>query len=106
MQYILTAEVNILDGLLAGSIPFQPGLNIIGGENGTLKTRLLQEIRAGKITKVPSTNPRVQAVSPKRNSERRSIQTIVQQVRQQNRKLADLINERQIQDQAFDNYPS
>ena len=41
---IVSANVNILD-LLVGNIQFLPGLNIVSGENGTLKTRLLQQMR-------------------------------------------------------------
>lgn len=43
--FIEVASVNILSGTLAGNIPFGPRLNLISGVNGTLKTKLLQEIK-------------------------------------------------------------
>ena len=105
---IVSANVNVLD-LLVGTIEFLPGLNIISGENGTLKTRLLQQIKNSpdKLTLSEGIDPlRVQAISPKRNAERRAFATIFQKFRQDNIKLASLTNERQINDQTFDNYPS
>ena len=89
---------------------FLPGLNLIGGENGTLKTKLLQQLRGGSFkATIPNPAPRIQAISPKRNSERRAAEQMWQQFRQQNRTLDALLNERisaQIKDSGFDNYPS
>lgn len=110
-SYVAAAEVNILNGLLSGTIPFQGGLNIIAGENGTLKTRLLQEIKSGRFRPndgAPGT-PRIQAISPKRNSERRAAEAIVQTLRQQNKTFDAYIAERggaQINDATFQEYPS
>jgi predicted ATPase len=105
-NHIKSTNVNII-GLLVASIEFRPGLNIISGENGTMKTRLLQTMRGGTFTQAQQQDPiRIQAISPKRNSERRTVETIIQSIRTQNRKLGDFITERQINDQGFDNYPS
>lgn len=108
--YIKVASVNILSGTLAGNIPFGPRLNLISGVNGTLKTKLLQEIKQGRFTPSPAgTQPKIQAISPRRNSERRAAAAIVQQLRQQSRTFDAYISEQlgaQIVDTSFQNYPS
>ena len=110
-SYIAITNVNILNGLLVATIPFDRGLNIISGENGTLKTKLLQELRHGVFhaNTGATTPPRLQAISPKRNSERRAVEAIIQTMRQQNRNFDTYISERggvQINDGSFENYPS
>jgi predicted ATPase len=109
--FVAAADVNILNGLLAGVIPFQKGLNIIVGENGTLKTKLLQEIKSGhfRASEGAPALLRIQAISPKRNSERRTAETLIQTLRQQNKTFDAYIQERggaQIVDATFQNYPS
>ncbi len=110
--YVVSAEVNIFDGVLVGSIPFEPGLNILSGENGTCKTNLLRQIKAGRIkvsNDLPPNKIKIQAFSPKRNAERKSVEKILQEIRQQNRDFSVYINERiqaQLQDNTFDKYPS
>ena len=107
---IEAATVNILNGVLTGNIPFDSGLNIIGGENGTLKTKLLQEIKKGQyVTSPAGTQIKIQAISPKRNSERRAIDGIIQQLHSQNRTFNAYVTERlqaQLVDAQFQNYPS
>lgn len=107
-RVIRSAQINILD-LFVANIDFAPGLNIISGENGTMKTRLLQQMKneRGRLTLSDGVDPvRMQAISPKRNAERRAFSTIFQTFRQNNTKLDSLINERGINDHTFDNYPS
>lgn len=110
-SYIVRANLNIHDGLLQGSMEFSSGLNIISGENGTLKTRLLQTLKSGGgvESSIPGQPLRIQAISPKRNSERRAAETILQFFRQNNRTWEIVQNERlnvPINDTGFDNYPS
>lgn len=106
-NYIESADVNILDGLFSKSVTLLPRLNFISGENGTFKTKFLQYLKGSQVRlRDPGQPCRIQAISPKRNAERKNFQTIFQQFRQQNMKLASLINERNINDQSFDNYPS
>jgi hypothetical protein len=128
-NYIKYVQVNVLN-LLVARIDFASGLNILSGENGTLKTRLLQTIRSHipapiqvasptfdpppqVINVVASSDPtsqlRVQAISPKRNSERRNIENIIQYLRSQNITIDTFINQRaaaQINDRAFEPYPA
>lgn len=109
-NYIVSARVDVLGGLLRGTMEFLPGLNIISGENGTLKTQLLQALRigAGVQAHLP-VGLRMQTFSPKRNSERRASEAILQFFRQQNRTWETNINERigaHINTTGFDNYPS
>lgn len=89
---------------------FSAGLNIISGENGTLKTQLLQALRSGSAVASDSGESlRMQAISPKRNSERRAAEAILQFFRQNNRTWQTNLDERaggQINVSGFDNYPS
>lgn len=104
MNYIKEFQVNLLDGILNGVIYFQEGFNILSGENGTLKTKLLKKIKE-KLHE----QHRIQAISPKRNMERRSNEQIIQHLRQQGRNLELFQRESaswQINDQSFSNYPT
>jgi predicted ATPase len=109
-NHISTANLNLLNGTLLGSMHFEPGLNIISGENGTLKTQLLQSLRGtAAVASEPGQQLRMQAISPKRNSERRAAETIIQVFRQNNRTWETNLQERinsQINMSGFDNYPS
>lgn len=106
---IESADVNILNGTLVGRIDFLPGLNIICGENGTLKTKLLQSLKSEQYNSSTSSRPRIQAISPKRNSERRALEQAIQFMRQNNRNYDTYIGEaggQQLNDRTFANYPS
>lgn len=109
-NYITSANLNVLNGILLGKMEFESGLNIISGENGTLKTQLLQALRTGAaVASQPSSPLRMQSISPKRNSERRATEAILQYFRQSNKTWETNINERassQINLSGFDNYPS
>ena len=109
-NYIESVNLNILD-VLKGKMEFLPGLNLISGENGTLKTKLLHSLKSvnGIVTKVPQAPLRIQAISPKRNSERRAADSIIQTIRQQSRTFDAAMSERlnaQINDATFENYSS
>ena len=107
---ILRASVNLVGGLLQGTIEFEPGLNLISGENGTLKTKLLQSLKGNTVERSDPNVPLVtQSISPKRNSERRAAEGILQFFRQHNRTWDTELTERvgaQIKDTGFENYPS
>jgi predicted ATPase len=109
-NHIASANLNVLGGLLQGTMEFTPGLNIISGENGTLKTQLLQALRGGAVVSSEvGVSLRMQTISPKRNSERRATEAILQFFRQNNRTWEANLNERvgaQINGSGFDNYPS
>jgi predicted ATP-dependent endonuclease of OLD family len=109
-NHIVRANLNIRNGSLQGVMEFTPGLNIISGENGTFKTQLLQTLRT-HVGVVSSTNEqmRMQAISPKRNSQRQAFDQILQVFKQQNRTLETLQleqNSGQINDTTFETYPS
>jgi predicted ATPase len=108
--HVSVVSINILNGVLTGTISFKPHLNLISGENGTLKTKLLQEIQRGQYLPSPAgTQPQIQAISPKRNSERRAVASIIQQLRQNNRTRDSYLAERisaQMQDAQYQEYPS
>jgi len=87
MNHIAKVTLNILDGLLAGVMEFTPGLNIISGENGTFKTKLLQVLKQGSNVSAADSQKPLRAIRPKRNTERRQAETIIQAFRQQNRTL-------------------
>lgn len=79
-NFIKQVNLNILNGVMTGSMQFLPGLNLVGGENGTLKTKLLQQLRSGTgvVSNVPNVALRIQSINPKRNSERRAAEQIWQ----------------------------
>lgn len=92
---IARGNLNILNGILQGVMEFTPGLNIISGENGTLKTQLLQALRSGSGEPALLGQPlRMQAISPKRNSDRRAAEQILQVFRQNNRTWESSVSER------------
>lgn len=106
-NYILSSDLNVQGGLLLGKMGFLPGLNILSGENGTFKTKTLQYIKTGpKVLFDPQTPCRIQAMSPKRNSQRKAFQQVYDQFRRENKKLESVINERNINDATFEEYPS
>lgn len=102
-QFLKSAKLILLDGKFDETIIFNKGLNIISGENGTLKTKVLQSISTSlKIEKqnfgAESTLSSSQAIvdldlnnnqiklralfiSPKRNSERKNILAIIERFR-------------------------
>ncbi|MHC4662225.1 MAG: AAA family ATPase [Planctomycetota bacterium] len=108
-NYIISINVNLLEGLFLATVSFNPGLNIISGENGTLKTKLLQKIK-GDLNAITFFKPDeqciIQAISPKRNSVRRTTDAIMQQFRRDNIFLDSLMVEKNLNDNAFDQYPS
>ena len=106
---IARASVNLFNGTLQGTIEFTRGLNLISGENGTLKTKLLQALKGDVVKADPDAPLVTQSISPKRNSERRAAESILQYFRQNNRTWDTELNERvgaPIRDTGFDNYPS
>ena len=106
-NHIKYADLDVQNGLLVGRMFFQPGLNILSGENGTLKTKALQALKTDQATLSDPGSPcRRQAISPKRNAQRRAFRQIFEQSRQQNLKLAGVITERNINDAAFEEYPA
>jgi predicted ATPase len=106
-NYIKSIQVNLLN-LLTETIDFRAGLNILSGENGTLKTKLLQTVRSGNqmTPNDPRSGVKMQAISPKRNSERRNIEAILHFIRSQNQTISSVLQQREIQDRTFEPYPS
>lgn len=105
--YMKSAAIDIQEGLLRARISFQPGLNLISGENGTFKTKLLQTLRnTAPEWSIPGPGGRRQAISPKRNAQRRGFTAIWNELRRENKKLEGMINERDINDGTFEAYPS
>ncbi len=109
-NYIEAATFSISPGALAGTMQFRTGLNLLSGENGTFKTKLLQNLRSGASLKYhedpPAASPRVQAISPKRNAQRRAVQEIYNELRRNDTKLEAVLNARNVQDATFEAYPS
>ena len=107
---LIRADLNIQNQILSGSIEFSNGLNFISGENGTLKTKLLHFLRTEGApplhTSTRGAPLRRQAYSPRRNALRRTFNDIVHQLRRENIRLDNLINEKNINDASFENYPS
>lgn len=107
-NHITSAEVNLHSGLLRATISFQPGLNLIAGENGTFKTKLLNFLKVEQAVQLsdPGSPRRCQAISPKRNAVRRGAREILAQYRRDNTTLDSLLNERNISDATSEEYPA
>jgi hypothetical protein len=111
-NFITKARVVLLDGIIDSDIQFQGEFNILAGENGTLKTKILAYLKAtpSAITKNDPDAPlRLEAISPKRNLELKTTEQILHSLRQTDRTMAKLINELtalKIDDKTFPRYPS
>jgi predicted ATPase len=106
--HVKSVDIDIFNGILKDSIEFNAGLNILSGENGTCKTQVLREIKAGKKVQSSTGAPlRIQAFSPKRNSARKNIEKILEEIHQPNRQLRDYLKrltQAALQDNTFENY--
>lgn len=105
--YIDYVPINLFDGIFAETIHFESGLNILSGENGTGKTQALRVIKGGDPHSSDGRPLRIIAFSPKRNTERKNVEKIFNELRQQNRALPNYLQQRlgvQLQDNTFDNY--
>ena len=105
--------VNEFNGAISYTITLKRDMNIIAGENGTGKTRLLHAIKSGNaVTAFDSksfNNQRVFAINPKRNSERHELNQIVQQMRKNNKSYSKFSQEavdKHFNSGGFDNYSS
>jgi len=106
-NYVQSADLNVQNGLFVATMSFLPGLNLLSGENGTLKTKVLHALKTGGVRSHDPTSPcRRQAVSPKRNAQRRAYQQVYDQFRRDKKSLDTVINERNINDTAFEDYPA
>lgn len=98
-------NLNLYGGTFQYIMKFTAGLNIIAGENGTGKTKLLQQLKtlSGCLVSDNQTNTNtIIAISPKRNSQRKEIETVFQEYRQQNKNYDSITTDR-IQSQLIDN---
>lgn len=106
-------NVNEFNGAISYTIMLKRGMNIIAGENGTGKTRLLHAIKSGDGTSAFDSKSfnsrRVFAINPKRNSERHELNQIVQQMRRNNKSYSNFSQEavdKHFNTGGFDNYSS
>lgn len=109
-NYLEAATFDIQPGAVVGTMTFRRGLNLLSGENGTFKTKVLQALRSGAALayheNYEPTSPRVQAISPKRNAIRRAALQIYNEQRRNDTKLEAVLNARNIDDGTFEAYPS
>ncbi len=137
-NYIIKAEIVFFGGVLNEIFTFLPHMNIISGENGTMKTKLLQAIGRNQLNNGTATNMppmphhplpshivtqdaanikltyakneklNILAISPKRNTERKTIDNIITQLRNINTPpgIQNELRDSIIEDQTFVNYPS
>lgn len=107
--------INEFDGRFLKKIELNQNFNIIAGPNGTGKSVFLQKIKQNQSLELFDGEPnqnipqKIFALNPKRNSQRRSIEEIINQYRRDNRNydhfLSEAIN-KQMNVGGFDNYPS
>jgi AAA domain, putative AbiEii toxin, Type IV TA system/Protein of unknown function (DUF4435) len=110
-NYYRSFTTLIHEGAFQEKLVFNPGLNIISGENGTFKTKTLQQMRANQHMgdyDVGQPLPMV-AISPKRNAQRKAMESIIEEFRQ-NRTTSDIFQQQRLQasinDSTFEPYPS
>ncbi|MCZ6680864.1 MAG: AAA family ATPase [Candidatus Poribacteria bacterium] len=84
--YIQHISIDLFDGIFQSTIEFQPGLNIISGENGTGKTQVINQLKGSPTRKFARdvTTDRIVVFNPLRNAEKRTQEDIVQNLRTQN----------------------
>ena len=109
-NYIENAVFDIQPGAFSGTMDFQPHVNLLSGENGTFKTKILQALRSGaRLTlhqDVQEHPLKVQAISPKRNAQRKAVREIYNEMRRTDKKLQEYLTEKSIVDTTFEEYPS
>jgi hypothetical protein len=111
-NYINEVQGSILNGLLEGTLSFDKGLNLISGENGTLKTQLLKAIGTSEmrlLTELPDVTPRFMTISPKRELLRSSTRELERYQRSSGLLIDSLLGghrEHPIQDTGTQTYPS
>lgn len=114
-------NINLLNGLFTGEMDFKNGLNIISGENGTGKTKLLQQIKGpvkfpgspktkSAIKKFTGSNTdRIVIFNPKRNAEKQKLEHFANKLKREgldSDKIIHTLNEKNINDATFLPYPS
>lgn len=111
--YIKSVPVNLFSGIFNVNVNFSNGLNIISGVNGTGKTQLLMQLKNNtgvvSVNEKQSSDLSIFAISPKRNMEKQAIDSILQQVKTQNKTQESFIKTIQnfkIKDTGFETYPS
>ncbi|MEK7516955.1 MAG: AAA family ATPase [Patescibacteria group bacterium] len=112
--FVEKIKISQFGGIFDQEVSFTNGLNIISGENGTGKTRLLTAIKVDSVLAANSqglingNQTKILAFSPKRNSQRKTVENALTEFRQQNKRIESLINDymgKQMQDTNFENYP-
>jgi len=114
--YIKSIPVNLFSGIFNTTVHFINGLNLISGVNGTGKTEVLKLLKtdqaiieSGDSGKTKVSELDVFPISPKRNTEKKAIDAITQEIRTHNKStktFEDAIRNLQIKDSGFENYPT
>lgn len=111
-QFIKKVTVNLFNSTFMQDVSLDKHLNIISGINGTGKTKFLELIKTspnGIVKSNDSGDIRIIAFSPKRNSIKKSIENITNEISSQNKKLKtqvqNIINSA-LNDNTFVEYPT
>lgn len=114
--WIESIPINIFGGKFNTTVEFKNGLNIISGVNGTGKTELLKLLKSNQSllaenpdNKRTAADVNVFAISPKRNTEKKTIDTILDEYKTQSKspkKFLETIRSLTIKDSGFENYSS
>jgi len=104
------ANINLMEGSFIGEILFSNGLNIISGENGTGKTKLLQKIKGGQKEFGDNiATDKIVAFSPKRNADKINLNEFARKLKNQGlnkKKINETLNSNILKDENFVSYPS
>lgn len=114
-KQIKSANINLFSNdIFNQKIDLKEGLNIISGLNGTGKTEFIKKLKAGNEvllfdnTVVNSSALNIFAISPKRMVDSKTIETIAQEYKTQNKskkQWEEFIKNLQIKSSGFDPYP-
>jgi predicted ATPase len=112
MPHISAVELDLLNGALVGQLKFHENFNIIVGENGTGKTRLLEHIKNQRNTLTlggadQTAQPlRIQVINPKRNMERKTSEALFTEFRRQTKTPEQQTAEQSVNWSSFAAYPT
>lgn len=107
--YIESININLFGGIFQETLKFENGLNVLCGENGTCKTKVLFMLQSSKKKFYQDKSGRIVAFNPKRNAEKQNLDHFIQKLRRDgfdSKKLNQTLAKQAMTDLKFSAYPS